>query len=67
MVTPEKVTQKKLLDLLDLMKAGITSGDSLEGSLEYAAISPDEFNLVAAIRIGNLQGQGGTILIGESS
>jgi hypothetical protein len=46
----------------------VESGDSLEGSLQYLIPETDEDGLAvtASFRVGNLQGQGGIILIGES-
>ncbi len=69
------MTRTELLELLDTARKGVDTGDSLEGGLEWLQpyydpedtippAPPDTFYVRVALRVGNLNGQGGMILIG---
>jgi len=45
------------------MADSISEGDSLEGSITYAAVGPDDWGVHGAYRSGNLMGQGGMVLL----
>lgn len=60
--------ERDLAVLLRSLAESVESGDSMEGSLEY--LIPDEgFGLCvrAAYRVGNRDGQGGMVTIGEQA
>lgn len=50
---------------LRLLADDVETGDSLEGSLQYtyALIGRDDVEVEAAVRTGNLQGQGGMTIL----
>lgn len=50
------------------MAMAIKSGDSVEGYVEYTfdLETPDNVMVLASCRIGNLEGQGGVLMIGEA-
>lgn len=59
-------SKAELLALLDDMRAGVESGDTLEGSVQFLLPYPPagepehaDFMVVARYRVGNLAGQGG--------
>lgn len=63
---PEGATKELVLEVLDQIRAGVESGDSLEGFVQWSIPYPPEgepedadFMLLARYRIGNLMGQGG--------
>lgn len=62
---PEPASRELVLEMLDEIRAGVESGDSLEGhftwSLPYPPEDPEDvdFMLLARYRVGNLMGQGG--------
>ena len=57
-----------LAKLLRLMADHVEQGDSFEGHIEYSCMDencgPGEFGVVAMFRVGNREGQGGTIMVG---
>jgi hypothetical protein len=68
-MTPKKITKAQLLELLDNMKQMVGADDSFEGFIQYTGmedgLAADEFNVVANMRVGNSQGQGGYLTVGE--
>lgn len=65
-----KFTIERLGKLLDEIKSDITAGDSFEGNLAYSAMEEGlragEFEVAAAWRVGNSQGQGGMSVVASS-
>lgn len=65
---PVPTTRQELLAVLDDIRAGIESGDTLEGfvqfELAYEQDTPD-FMVLARYRVGNLHGQGGLRSLGS--
>ncbi|WP_037573553.1 hypothetical protein [Phaeacidiphilus oryzae] len=65
----DNLSRADLLALLDDIRARVAAGDSFEGWLHY--LIPDNpdaahpFDVAAAYRIGNRDGQGGMRLIGH--
>jgi hypothetical protein len=60
------VTRPELVDLLRRIADSVETGDTDEGSIEWLIpedYTSDRLDVVASIRTGNLQGQGGIILI----
>jgi len=71
MRTAAKLSTAQLASMLRELADLVDAHDSFEGSLSYTALGdtyddlgPDEWEVVAAYRIGNLGGQGGMRLIG---
>ncbi|MCA8355607.1 hypothetical protein [Burkholderia cepacia] len=64
-----KMTRTELIQLLDDTKRALLSEDSFEGRISYTCLTdsvdlgPDEFEVSAAIRVGNSMGQAGMILV----
>lgn len=68
---PEPMTRTQFLEVLDDIRKRVEAGDSMEGSLEYTFPDVDseedlsvEFMVLAAYRVGNLQGQGSVRIVG---
>lgn len=57
------MTAGEVLTILDDIRARLAAGDSWEGSFSYL-LSEDGWDVRAAYRIGNRDGQGGMRLIG---
>lgn len=63
------MTVMKIKDFANLLREladSIENGDSYEGSLQYTFTEPAQpgmMNVEAALRTGNLDGQGGMILL----
>lgn len=70
---PANLSRESLLAILDEIRAGVATGDTLEGSIQFSLNYDDEpaaehpWDVQAAYRIGNTQGQGGTRLIGHAT
>lgn len=74
---PVGINKPGLLALLDDIRAGVESGDTLEGSIEFlqpyppndqddeTALPQPDFMVIASYRINNTMGQGGLRMIGE--
>lgn len=73
---PVAMPTDELADLLSQVAEAVGTGDSLEGWIQYSIPDPDDWPQVAAdprpmhmviasIRTGNRNGQGGMILLGE--
>lgn len=74
---PVGIEKAGLLAILDNIRAGVESGDTLEGSIEFlqpyppndqddeTALPQPDFMVMASYRIGNTMGQGGLRMIGE--
>lgn len=66
-------TKAELLAILDDIRTSVERDDSFEGSIEYLMpgpldLDPDaDFAVMASYRVGNSQGQGGVVLIGDTS
>lgn len=56
------LNKQQLLAVLEDMKKSIENDDSMEGSINYSVMSenlkPGEFEVQAAYRVGNSEGQG---------
>jgi len=62
---PQRVSTSVLIRHLRIIQDGVGTGDSLEGSFEYhASETPGFWDVTAAYRIGNRDGQGFVTLIG---
>lgn len=69
---PANLSREDLLAILDEIRNGVATGDTLEGSIEFLLNYDDEpaahpYDVRAAYRVGNLQGQGGMQMIGHSA
>lgn len=68
---PANLSREDLLAVLDEIRNGVASGDTLEGSIEFLLNYNDElpqpYDVRAGYRIDNLQGQGGMRMIGHSA
>lgn len=63
----QTLSKERFLALLDILRAAIQEDDSFGGSLEYEATDRRHvFEVRAFIRTGNSQGQGGSIVVGET-
>lgn len=62
-----KLTQAQLELHLRTMLDGVVSGDTLEGSIEFTCADAEHWEVRGAYRIGNLQGQGGMVLLRDPS
>lgn len=66
---PVKQSKESLIAVLEDILARIKADDSFEGSLSYTAmdegLARGEFNVLANWRVGNSEGQGGCVMIGE--
>ena len=65
------LSREDLLAILNEIRAGVASGDTLEGSIEFLLNYDDEpaslpYDVRANYRVGNLQGQGGMRMLGHS-
>ena len=65
---PIKLTKSQLLKVLQDITNSIENNDSFEGWFKYSCLEEEckqeEFMCHGSYRIGNLNGQGGCILIG---
>lgn len=59
-------TKYQLLAALGSISDGIKSDDSFGGSIEYEARPDGLFDVMAFFRTGNSEGQGGSIIIGNT-
>jgi hypothetical protein len=68
---PIYMSREDLLAVIDDIRYRVGAGDSYEGFLNYLMPEegdpPDGFRVEARWRVGNLQGQGGMSVIGDSS
>jgi hypothetical protein len=65
-LVPTTIDRDKLVKLLEDILAGVKSGDTLEGNIEFLmADDPEYWDVRGTYRIGNLQGQGGVRMIGS--
>lgn len=62
---PKIQTKEQLLEALTFIREAIENDDSFEGSIQYAAAGRDKFEIIGFWRVGNSQGQGGSVSIGE--
>lgn len=67
---PTKASPEQVAAILRMIAEEVESGNSIEGSLQYGPDWSDEDGgfpmcVMGTYRIGNLQGQGGMITIGE--
>lgn len=64
------VKREDLKKVLQDIAERVGEGDSFEGNLSYTGLTPglerDEFEVSAAYRVGNLEGQGGMRIIEAS-
>jgi hypothetical protein len=66
-------TRRELLAILDDIKSSVERDDSFEGSIEYELREPlvlvghGSFAVRASYRVGNSQGQGGLVMVGDTS
>lgn len=62
---PASLTQEALVAVLEDILAGVRSGDTLEGHIEFLmGDDPARWDVVARYRVGNTMGQGGMRMIG---
>ncbi len=66
-MNPKKQTKEQLIAALHGIAQSISENDSFEGTLEYVVSGPDTFDVRAFWRVGNSEGQGGSIVIGETT
>jgi hypothetical protein len=64
------MSTEELLDMLREIVAGVESGDTMEGSIEFLIPyegDPEgtDFMVRASYRVGNLMGQGGIRMFGD--
>jgi type II secretory pathway component PulF len=63
---PTRQTKEQIAAALRSMAETVESGDSFDGSLEYHVRDEDmDFDVVAMWRVGNSEGQGGCVMLGE--
>lgn len=63
---PVSMTTNELFNLLADIQNGIAKHDSFGGYLHYEASDErDVWDVVANYRVGNSDGQGGTVMIGK--
>ena len=63
---PRNISKDSLLAALRQIIAHVDADDSFEGSIQYAATAErDQFEVMAYYRVGNSEGQGGGVAIGE--
>lgn len=69
-MTAKKIDKTTLLCLLDRIRDAVEHDDSFEGRLYYTTLDERcgraEFMVDAFIRVGNSEGQGGSIVVGET-
>ncbi|MFJ5532390.1 hypothetical protein [Streptomyces sp. NPDC093261] len=68
MMIPKNMDREELLKLLDVIREGVASGDTLEGSIEFTlseAGAAHPYAVHGVYRVGNLYGQGGMEVVGE--
>ena len=62
-----KLQQGSLANLFRLLATMIEDGDSFEGSISYSCLDNDldggDFRVTGTYRIGNLDGQGGVVVL----
>ena len=59
-----RMPRSQLVQLLQNLARAVESGDSAEGSLSYSiAEEPAMVEVEAALRTGNLDGQGGMVIL----
>jgi hypothetical protein len=64
-------TKPELLAILDDIRTSVERNDSFEGGIEYLMPGPGDppearFMVRGSYRVGNSQGQGGVVLVGEA-
>lgn len=71
---PVPMSKADLLELLEYVRAGAESGDTLEGLVHFGIPYPPagdpadaDFMVLARYRVGNLMGQGGVCVVGARS
>lgn len=64
---PKQQTKEQLLAALRSIADSIAVNDSFEGSIEYTITGRDTFDVRACWRVGNSDGQGGCVIIGDTS
>jgi hypothetical protein len=65
---PKTISKDEFLHLLARLKQAIDTDDSMEGNLSYEwAKERHFFDVQAFIRVGNSEGQGGAIIVGEAT
>jgi hypothetical protein len=62
-----KMEKQHLVETLKVIAKKVEDGDSFEGNIKYSCLEfdlkPDEFEVTATFRTGNLKGQGGMAVI----
>ena len=64
---PKQQTKQQLIAALRSIAQSIEENDSFEGSIEYTITGRNAFDVQAFWRVGNSEGQGGSIMIGDTS
>ncbi len=62
---PEQLSRDQLAAVLRDLADGFESGDTLEGNIAFSLADQGHWDVVAAYRTGNLQGQGSMRVIGS--
>lgn len=57
------VTKEELVRILEIALKAVKEDDSFQGNIYYEVDGPDTFYVQAMVRVGNSEGQGGTISI----
>jgi len=61
-------TKEQLLDALRAITEAVENDDSFEGSIDYIITETrHQFEVMVFWRVGNSEGQGGSIMIGDTS
>jgi hypothetical protein len=62
---PTTLSKAELADLFLALHYRIADGDSFGGSLEYELDDNGDFSVQGCYRVGNSEGQGGMVVLGE--
>jgi hypothetical protein len=62
-----RLSTQQLLAHIEQIQKGVETDDSLEGSLQFSARADGDWDVSACYRVGNLMGQGGTVLVRDES
>lgn len=61
-----RMPKEKLIELLKRVVRALEEDDSMEGSFGYSWVDRENYEVGAAVRVGNREGQGGMIFIAAS-
>jgi hypothetical protein len=57
------ISKQALISLLETTLEAVKNDDSFQGNIYYEASGPEDFYVEAVVRVGNLAGQGSSIVI----